>query len=90
MLQSPFFFLQNAVCFIMLPFFGSCIIHILHTDALILKKNSDAKGLRKQRLVLRNSIMKVGANWPITNCGLADKYTKCVQNFVIAINFENS
>jgi len=25
------FFLQNAVYFIMLPFFGSCIIHILHT-----------------------------------------------------------
>jgi hypothetical protein len=25
------FSLQNAVYFIMLPFFGSCIIHILHT-----------------------------------------------------------
>ena len=29
--HSPFFSLQNAVYFIMLPFFGSCIIHILHT-----------------------------------------------------------
>jgi hypothetical protein len=27
-----FFSLQNAVYFIMLPFFGSCIIHILHTE----------------------------------------------------------
>jgi hypothetical protein len=26
-----FFSLQNAVYFIMLPFFGACIIHILHT-----------------------------------------------------------
>jgi hypothetical protein len=30
----------------MLPFFGTCIIHILHIqDVLILKKNSGAKGL---------------------------------------------
>ena len=28
---SPFFPLQNVVYFIMLPFFGSCIIHILNT-----------------------------------------------------------
>ena len=34
-----FFSLQNAVYFIMLPFFGSCIIHILNTEcAKILKK----------------------------------------------------
>jgi hypothetical protein len=32
--------------------------------------------LRKQRQVLRNSIMKVGGNWPIANCDLANKYTK--------------
>ena len=25
------FFSPNAVCFIMLPFFGACIIHNLHT-----------------------------------------------------------
>jgi hypothetical protein len=30
--HSPFFPLQNAVYFIMLPFFGSCIIHILYTE----------------------------------------------------------
>jgi hypothetical protein len=29
--HSPFIPLQNAVYFIMLPFFGSCIIHILNT-----------------------------------------------------------
>jgi hypothetical protein len=29
--HSPSFSLQSAVYFIMLPFFSSCIIHILHT-----------------------------------------------------------
>jgi hypothetical protein len=29
--HSPFFPLQNVVYFIILPFFGSCIIHILNT-----------------------------------------------------------
>ena len=29
--QSPFFSLQNAVYFIMLLFFGSCVIHISYT-----------------------------------------------------------
>jgi len=29
--QSPLFSLQNALYFIMLPFFDSCIIHILNT-----------------------------------------------------------
>jgi hypothetical protein len=29
--HSPFFPLENAVYFIMLPFFGSCIIHTLYT-----------------------------------------------------------
>ena len=29
--HSPFFSLQDAVYFIMLPFFGSCNIHILNT-----------------------------------------------------------
>ena len=32
------FSLQNAVCFIILTFFGSCIIHILYTGVLKLKK----------------------------------------------------
>jgi len=33
MLHTLRFSLQNAVYFIMLPFFfGSCIIHILHTE----------------------------------------------------------
>jgi hypothetical protein len=31
MLHTLRFSLQNAVYFIMLLFFGSCIIHILHT-----------------------------------------------------------
>ena len=29
--HSPFFSLQKAVYFIMLHFFGSCVIHILYT-----------------------------------------------------------
>jgi hypothetical protein len=44
--------------------------------------------LRKQRQVLRNSIMKVGGNWPITNVDLEDKYTILFQKFVNTINFE--
>jgi hypothetical protein len=36
----------------------------------------DCELLRKQRQVLRNSIVKVGGNWPITNCDLANKHTK--------------
>jgi hypothetical protein len=44
--------------------------------------------LRKQRQVLRNSIMNVGGNWPITNSDLANKYTKRFQKFVNTINFE--
>jgi len=44
--------------------------------------------LRKQRQVLRNSITKAGGNWPITNSDLANKYTKFLQKFVNAINFE--
>ena len=31
MLHTLRFSLQNSVYFIMLPFFGTCIIHILHT-----------------------------------------------------------
>jgi hypothetical protein len=43
--HSPFFSLQNAVYFIMLPF-GSCIIRILHTEcAKIWMPNSGAKRL---------------------------------------------
>ena len=44
--------------------------------------------LRKQRQVLRNSITKAGRNWPITNCDLANKYTKFFQKFVYTIKFE--
>ena len=43
----PFFFsLQNAVYFIMLPFFGSCVIHILYTEGAKIKK----KKIRRQRV----------------------------------------
>jgi hypothetical protein len=48
----------------------------------------DCKQLRKQRQVIRNSIMKVGGNWPITSCDLANKYTTYFQKFVKTINFE--
>jgi hypothetical protein len=36
--HSPFFTLQNVVYFIMLPFFCSCIIHILYTGVLKFKR----------------------------------------------------
>jgi hypothetical protein len=44
--------------------------------------------LRKQRQVIRNSIMKVGGNWPLTNFDLTNKYTKFFQKFVNTIHFE--
>jgi len=45
---SPFFPLQNAVCFIIL--FDSCIIHILYTGCAKIKKknNSDAERLNQK------------------------------------------
>jgi hypothetical protein len=44
--------------------------------------------LRKQREVLKNSITKVGGNWPLTTSDLANKHTKLFQMFVNSINFE--
>jgi hypothetical protein len=45
--HSPFFPLPNVSYFIMLPFFGSCIIYILHTGrAKIEMPNSGDKRLR--------------------------------------------
>ena len=40
--HSPFFSLQSTVYFIMLPFFCSCVIHILYTGVLKLKKKIPA------------------------------------------------
>ena len=40
--HSPFFSLQNAVYFIMLPFFGSSVIHILYTECAKIKKKIPA------------------------------------------------
>jgi hypothetical protein len=45
--------------------------------------------LKKQRQRLRNSIRKVGGDWPITNSDLANRYTKFFQTFVNSINFED-
>jgi len=44
--------------------------------------------LRKQREVLKNSVMKVGGDWPLTNSDLANKRTKLFQMSVNSINFE--
>ena len=43
--HTPFFSLQNAVYFIMLPFFGFCVIHMLYTECDKLKKK-----FRRQRV----------------------------------------
>jgi hypothetical protein len=40
--HSPFFTLQNAVYFIMLPFFGSCVLHILYTRCAKIEKKISA------------------------------------------------
>ena len=47
---SPFFPLQNVVYFIMLPFFGSCIIHILYTGVLKFKRK-----FRRQRVKIQKT-----------------------------------
>ena len=49
--HSPFFFLQDAVYFIMLPFFGSCNTQILNTGcAKNFKENSGAKWLKNVKI----------------------------------------
>ena len=40
--HSPFFSLQNAVYFIMLPFFGSCVIRIVYIECAKIKKKNPA------------------------------------------------
>ena len=50
MLHILLFFSSKCRLFQNATFFGSCIIHILHTEgAKIKKQNSGAKGLRKQQ-----------------------------------------
>ena len=54
-LYSPFFFSSKCSLFHDANFFGSCIIHILYTDVLKLKKNnSGAKGLNWHSFQLRH------------------------------------
>jgi hypothetical protein len=76
----------------------SCLHRVRIIDPTCLCKKSpqtadrllwECELLRKQRQVLRNSVMKVDGNWPITNSELANKYTKFFQKFVNTINLEN-
>jgi hypothetical protein len=48
--HSPFFPLQTAVYFIMLPFFGSCIIHILYTGVLKFKRKFRRQKVKRPKL----------------------------------------
>jgi hypothetical protein len=45
--------------------------------------------LKNPRQVLGNSITKAGGNRPISNCDLANKYTKFFRKILNTINFEN-
>ena len=47
--HSPFFSLQNALYFIRLTFFDSCIIHILNTGVLKFKRKFQHQKVTKQR-----------------------------------------
>jgi len=44
--------------------------------------------LNKLRQSLRNSIMKAGGSWPMSNTELANMYMNIFQKFVNAINLE--
>jgi len=53
---SSFFSLQNAVCFIILTYLVSCIIHILYTGCAKIKKknNSGARRLMHRIVIIRS------------------------------------
>ena len=44
--------------------------------------------LSKQRQSLKNSLMKEGGSWPVSNTELANTYTNIFQKFVNSINLE--
>lgn len=42
-----------------------------------------------QRILLRNSILLRGGNWPVSKADLVNKYLKCFLKFVIEIDFDS-
>jgi hypothetical protein len=88
-------FFLNAVCFIMLPFFDSCIIHILHTGCAKIKKK-----IRRQRVKGACSLdmshskwnsrrrfrrVNIITFWNNTIKGISDFAARCRKHFYIGI-----
>jgi len=59
MLHTLRFSLQNAVYFVMQPFFDSCIIHILHTGVLKFKCETPMPKGQMGRSEVSTSVVKV-------------------------------
>jgi len=55
-----FFSLQNSVCFIILTYFGSCIIHILYTGCAKIKKKIRRQKVKQVAHILQGGYFELG------------------------------
>ena len=79
-IYSPYFSLQNAVCFIILTYLVYCIIHILYTGCAKIKK----KIFRRQML---SNVKLQSGGW--RHCSLRldeNKYDDCQRVFSFTYN----
>jgi hypothetical protein len=89
MLHTLRFFFQNAVYFIMVPFFGSCIIRILHTGCA---KNLNAK-FRYQKVNIAGTEAKavgttpnsISPSWLLRDCSYHCEHIASYNTIIIII-----